>query len=57
MTELKLCPFCGSKKLAEWWNDNNLYQINCRNCGCMIARKTIAETEKAWNTRTGKNDD
>ncbi len=51
MNELKACPLCASKRIGQFWNDNDLYQIECRDCGCMIARKTISEAEKAWNTR------
>lgn len=49
--DLKPCPFCGCERIGVEWNAHNLYQIWCRDCGCLLSRKTIAQTEKAWNRR------
>ena len=56
MTELKLCPFCGSDDLSHVLNDDGDQSIWCENCsaaGPIHAYQT--EAEAAWNIRTFGN--
>lgn len=63
MTELKPCPFCGSKNTAcsfytthtEGMEDH--YYIGCKNCGANGSRgKSEEEAIEAWNRRVNDND-
>lgn len=52
MSELKPCPFCGSKKVGcyESWTH---WACQCDECGAtMVKRGSKEEANEAWNTRT-----
>ncbi len=50
--ELKPCPFCGSKNIRIWDNDNILPWVQCNDCLTSIAtRETREEAITAWNRR------
>lgn len=55
MSELKPCPFCGSKATTRTGSDftNSNYSVFCRNCfastGVFLSD---VEAISAWNTRT-----
>ena len=63
MTELKPCPFCGSKaKIYQLFNWN--FYVACTNheCGCTLdccgyAYGTEEEAAEAWNRRTADGTD
>lgn len=55
-TELKPCPFCGSKDIelsAEEYHDKDVfYIVSCNNCGAQIEGSGRGkEAAEAWNTR------
>ena len=51
---LKPCPCCKSNRIINYWTENNLYVIECDECGLMVAKQHISTAEKAWNTRTAE---
>lgn len=55
--ELKLCPFCGGKRL-ELWHCGPVYHVVCNTCGAMSGGGgTEAEAVKLWNQRKEGEDD
>ena len=65
MTDLKPCPFCGSKPALINFRNGELYYIICNNCRAMMGSQSIStsalygkqyfDNEKdcvdAWNRR------
>lgn len=47
------CPFCGSIKIREWKDSDNLYELECVNCSCTVHGKNADERKTLWNTRQG----
>lgn len=58
MSDLKPCPFCGSKDVGEI-NTNRSPRIHCYRCGADGPIIPYAEDTKfwTWNTRAGDNHD
>lgn len=62
MTELKSCPFCGSKYLYiddenRHENPNFAWEVYCSHCKAeMIGFRTRVAAVEAWNTRVGDED-
>ncbi len=53
--ELKVCPFCGGKRLKETSLLDKIHAITCEDCRCLGPyRFYIAEAEEEWNKRTTK---
>ena len=56
-SELKRCPFCGSRKAkAHHWSDHTS-EVICKNCGASFRFERsddLEETIAAWNRRAGK---
>ena len=59
MSELKPCPFCGSKDVEIRWHAplfGEMAMLNyviCNDCGAMGSHKILeSEAIKAWNRRT-----
>lgn len=55
MTELKPCPFCGSKD-AQVEHFGPLFFVECPNDDCQVlgpSRSTILGAKIAWNKRAG----
>jgi Lar family restriction alleviation protein len=55
-TELKPCPFCGSKNIElsaeEYYDKDVFYIVSCNNCGAKIEGSgRNKEAAEAWNTR------
>ena len=50
MTDLKPCPFCGSK--AEAKDGYPLAMVRCQECGGRLLGKTISRAVQAWNQRS-----
>ena len=55
MTDLKPCPFCGSKNLSHF-NDGYFIQIFCNACGARTGLFVESDSERdkaveAWNMR------
>lgn len=60
MSDLKTCPFCGSKAILV--HDNNGYCVACCNRKCDVFPvtwyfKTVREAIEAWNRRAGDSND
>ena len=52
MTELKPCPFCGSKHVHGEKVKRGIYRVECWCCGASV--ESVASIDKAikwWNTR------
>lgn len=51
-TELKPCPFCGSKAHTDKIG-TPLFTIRCTNinCYCEISKNSLEKTIEAWNRR------
>ena len=57
MSELKPCPFCGSKRVDVRQEFScTPYQALCEDCGAELWRDTFIEAVKAWNTRHDEDD-
>lgn len=57
MSELKPCPFCGSKdiEINEVLFENHYQEIHCNNCkmiACYPRDMVKEDVIKAWNTRS-----
>ena len=57
-TELKPCPFCGSKHIRVWGIDKTQIMSPFVQCGSCLATTSVANTKKeaikAWNMRAEK---
>ena len=51
-TNLKPCPFCGSKAklMSATWQEE-IYTIYCIECECELESLSESELIKRWNTR------
>ena len=50
-TELKPCPFCGSKAVVQRMYDGNPYVCCVGDCPVVLDGETEQEAIEAWNTR------
>lgn len=57
-TELKPCPFCGSKPIIEHWSSGGyMYMVKCNNPYCFVPAKgypsghDLNEVKIEWNRR------
>ena len=65
MSDLKPCPFCGGSDnyparliMQEVAWASPVYSIECENCGALGGVDSNEEAAiKAWNTRTGEDDE
>lgn len=58
MSELKPCPFCGSKRVYSAKVKKGIYRVECWCCGAIV--ESVSSTEKAikhWNTRAIDSDE
>ena len=52
MTQLKPCPFCGSKNIAKVLLPGVKWITGCIDCGCRTSEHIrSSEAVKSWNTR------
>lgn len=52
MTDLKPCPFCGSKNIHSEYDYDNLWDTTaCQDCAVTAYGKTKEEASEAWNKR------
>jgi len=49
--ELKECPFCGSRDVAEYHNNEYTTWVTCRDCECAGPTDNV-DYVKLWNNRT-----
>ena len=52
-SEMKPCPFCGSRPVLYLYEDRKSLLLECEECGARIfGYRSIDDIIKAWNTRT-----
>ena len=58
MTQLKPCPFCGSKNIAKVLLPGVKWITGCIDCGCRTSEfYRSTESVMMWNNRVGPEDE